>query len=172
MIGINNDVGVCTHLGCVPMGNSGDYNGWFCPCHGSHYDTSGRIRKGPAPLNLGKSIRNQLPILTRSYRSTSLPISQWRQDHGWCWISLCFIRIKYCQSATFLSFLRKIRVKVSVLVISSRNFLFLMRNSVFEFPLLYFFCRTKLCFLSWLQTTLNHRFFQYCPVIIQFANKK
>ena len=45
-------VGVCTHLGCVPLGQSGDYNGWFCPCHGSHYDTSGRIRKGPAPRNL------------------------------------------------------------------------------------------------------------------------
>lgn len=45
-------VGVCTHLGCIPIGQSGDYNGWFCPCHGSHYDTSGRIRKGPAPLNL------------------------------------------------------------------------------------------------------------------------
>lgn len=46
-------VGVCTHLGCVPVGNeAGDYNGWFCPCHGSHYDTSGRIRKGPAPKNL------------------------------------------------------------------------------------------------------------------------
>jgi ubiquinol-cytochrome c reductase iron-sulfur subunit len=46
-------VGVCTHLGCVPLGNrSGDYHGWFCPCHGSHYDTSGRIRKGPAPHNL------------------------------------------------------------------------------------------------------------------------
>ncbi len=45
-------IGVCTHLGCVPLGNSGDYDGWFCPCHGSHYDTSGRIRKGPAPLNL------------------------------------------------------------------------------------------------------------------------
>ena len=45
-------VGVCTHLGCVPISNAGDYNGWFCPCHGSHYDTSGRIRKGPAPLNL------------------------------------------------------------------------------------------------------------------------
>jgi len=45
-------LGVCTHLGCVPMANQGDYNGWFCPCHGSHYDTSGRIRKGPAPLNL------------------------------------------------------------------------------------------------------------------------
>ena len=46
-------VGVCTHLGCVPLGNrSGDYKGWFCPCHGSHYDTSGRIRKGPAPHNL------------------------------------------------------------------------------------------------------------------------
>ncbi len=45
-------VGVCTHLGCIPLGESGDYNGWFCPCHGSHYDTAGRIRKGPAPKNL------------------------------------------------------------------------------------------------------------------------
>lgn len=45
-------IGVCTHLGCVPLKEQGDYDGWFCPCHGSHYDTSGRIRKGPAPLNL------------------------------------------------------------------------------------------------------------------------
>ena len=45
-------IGVCTHLGCVPLGGKGDYKGWFCPCHGSHYDTSGRIRKGPAPTNL------------------------------------------------------------------------------------------------------------------------
>ena len=45
-------VGVCTHLGCVPLGNKGEFKGWFCPCHGSHYDTSGRIRKGPAPTNL------------------------------------------------------------------------------------------------------------------------
>ena len=45
-------VGVCTHLGCVPLGQQGEFDGWFCPCHGSHYDTSGRIRKGPAPLNL------------------------------------------------------------------------------------------------------------------------
>lgn len=46
-------LGVCTHLGCVPLGNgSGEFGGWFCPCHGSHYDTSGRIRKGPAPRNL------------------------------------------------------------------------------------------------------------------------
>ena len=45
-------VGVCTHLGCIPLGHSGAYDGWFCPCHGSVYDTSGRIRKGPAPLNL------------------------------------------------------------------------------------------------------------------------
>ena len=45
-------LGVCTHLGCVPITNAGDYKGWFCPCHGSHYDNSGRIRKGPAPLNL------------------------------------------------------------------------------------------------------------------------
>lgn len=41
-----------THLGCVPIGEAGDYGGWFCPCHGSHYDISGRIRRGPAPLNL------------------------------------------------------------------------------------------------------------------------
>jgi ubiquinol-cytochrome c reductase iron-sulfur subunit len=50
-------VGVCTHLGCVPLGQKtgdvkGQYGGWFCPCHGSHYDNSGRIRKGPAPTNL------------------------------------------------------------------------------------------------------------------------
>jgi ubiquinol-cytochrome c reductase iron-sulfur subunit len=50
-------VGVCTHLGCVPLGQSpsdprGQFGGWFCPCHGSQYDTSGRIRLGPAPLNL------------------------------------------------------------------------------------------------------------------------
>ncbi|MFA6021974.1 MAG: ubiquinol-cytochrome c reductase iron-sulfur subunit, partial [Rhodospirillales bacterium] len=50
-------IGVCTHLGCIPLGQKaadprGDFGGWFCPCHGSHYDTSGRIRKGPAPLNL------------------------------------------------------------------------------------------------------------------------
>ncbi|KAI9857619.1 MAG: hsp70 nucleotide exchange factor fes1 [Vezdaea acicularis] len=45
-------IGVCTHLGCVPIGEAGDFGGWFCPCHGSHYDISGRVRKGPAPLNL------------------------------------------------------------------------------------------------------------------------
>lgn len=45
-------VGVCTHLGCVPLGQQGDFGGWFCPCHGSHYDTAGRIRKGPAPQNM------------------------------------------------------------------------------------------------------------------------
>ena len=45
-------IGVCTHLGCVPLGQQGDYGGWFCPCHGSHYDTAGRIRRGPAPENL------------------------------------------------------------------------------------------------------------------------
>ena len=50
-------VGVCTHLGCIPLGQKandpkGEFGGWFCPCHGSHYDTSGRIRKGPAPTNL------------------------------------------------------------------------------------------------------------------------
>ena len=56
-------VGVCTHLGCVPQGQQpgevrGDYKGWYCPCHGSHYDTSGRIRRGPAPKNL------EVPIYT------------------------------------------------------------------------------------------------------------
>lgn len=45
-------VGVCTHFGCVPVGEAGDFDGWYCPCHGSHYDTSGRIRKGPAPTNM------------------------------------------------------------------------------------------------------------------------
>ncbi|MFM2356204.1 MAG: ubiquinol-cytochrome c reductase iron-sulfur subunit [Pseudomonadota bacterium] len=45
-------MGVCTHLGCVPLGDAGEFGGWFCPCHGSHYDTAGRIRKGPAPANL------------------------------------------------------------------------------------------------------------------------
>jgi ubiquinol-cytochrome c reductase iron-sulfur subunit len=50
-------IGVCTHLGCVPLGqrptdSKGDFGGWFCPCHGSHYDTSGRVRRGPAPRNL------------------------------------------------------------------------------------------------------------------------
>ena len=45
-------IGSCTHLGCVPTFGGGDFGGWFCPCHGSHYDTSGRIRKGPAPKNL------------------------------------------------------------------------------------------------------------------------
>ena len=53
-------VGVCTHLGCVPLGDgAGEFGGWFCPCHGSHYDTAGRIRKGPAPQNL--------PIPTASF---------------------------------------------------------------------------------------------------------
>jgi ubiquinol-cytochrome c reductase iron-sulfur subunit len=50
-------VGICTHLGCIPLGQRsgearGEFGGWFCPCHGSHYDTSGRIRRGPAPTNL------------------------------------------------------------------------------------------------------------------------
>ncbi|MFK7791477.1 MAG: ubiquinol-cytochrome c reductase iron-sulfur subunit [Devosiaceae bacterium] len=45
-------LGVCTHLGCIPLSEAGDFGGWFCPCHGSHYDTAGRIRRGPAPENL------------------------------------------------------------------------------------------------------------------------
>jgi len=57
-------LGVCTHLGCVPIANSGDYGGYYCPCHGSHYDSSGRIRKGPAPLNL------EIPIHTFADENT------------------------------------------------------------------------------------------------------
>jgi ubiquinol-cytochrome c reductase iron-sulfur subunit len=57
-------VGVCTHLGCVPIANSGEYGGYFCPCHGSHYDASGRIRKGPAPENL--------PVPTHEFASEDL----------------------------------------------------------------------------------------------------
>jgi hypothetical protein len=45
-------LGICTHLGCVPTADAGEYGAWFCPCHGSHYDMSGRVRKGPAPLNM------------------------------------------------------------------------------------------------------------------------
>jgi ubiquinol-cytochrome c reductase iron-sulfur subunit len=45
-------IGVCTHLGCIPLGQQGNFGGWFCPCHGSHYDTAGRIRTGPAPENM------------------------------------------------------------------------------------------------------------------------
>jgi ubiquinol-cytochrome c reductase iron-sulfur subunit len=45
-------IGICTHLGCIPIANQGEYGGWFCPCHGSHYDNAGRIRRGPAPANL------------------------------------------------------------------------------------------------------------------------
>jgi len=43
---------ICTHFGCVVVGNAGDYDGWYCPCHGAHFDTSGRVRKGPAPINM------------------------------------------------------------------------------------------------------------------------
>lgn len=62
--------GSCTHLGCVPVGpgsNTGDFGGWYCPCHGSHYDTSGRIRKGPAPLNL--------PVPTYEYNADGTAVT-------------------------------------------------------------------------------------------------
>ena len=59
-------LGVCTHLGCVPIANAGDFGGYYCPCHGSHYDASGRIRKGPAPLNL------EVPIHTFTDETTLL----------------------------------------------------------------------------------------------------
>ena len=64
--------GSCTHLGCVPVGpgsNTGEFGGWYCPCHGSHYDTSGRIRKGPAPLNL------PVPTYTYNADGTAVTIS-------------------------------------------------------------------------------------------------
>ncbi|KAJ3303101.1 hsp70 nucleotide exchange factor fes1 [Kappamyces sp. JEL0829] len=61
-------LGVCTHLGCVPVGEAGEYGGWFCPCHGSHYDISGRIRKGPAPLNL------EIPLYDINEESNTLVI--------------------------------------------------------------------------------------------------
>ena len=57
-------MGVCTHLGCVPLGDAGDFGGWFCPCHGSHYDTAGRIRQGPAPENL--------PVPTAAFTSETI----------------------------------------------------------------------------------------------------
>ncbi|MCX7646282.1 MAG: ubiquinol-cytochrome c reductase iron-sulfur subunit [Rhodobacteraceae bacterium] len=58
-------MGVCTHLGCVPIGDgAGDFGGWFCPCHGSHYDTSGRIRRGPAPENLPVPVAEFLDATT------------------------------------------------------------------------------------------------------------
>lgn len=69
-------LGVCTHLGCVPIANAGEFGGYYCPCHGSHYDASGRIRKGPAPLNLEVSEQalsyfSYLPIC-RSHTTNSL----------------------------------------------------------------------------------------------------
>ena len=65
-------IGVCTHLGCVPLGNKGEYNGWFCPCHGSHYDTSGRVRKGPAPNNL--EIPKYEFVDNKSYQRLKIPL--------------------------------------------------------------------------------------------------
>lgn len=57
-------LGICTHLGCVPIGEAGDFGGWFCPCHGSHYDISGRVRRGPAPLNMEIPEYEYVAILT------------------------------------------------------------------------------------------------------------
>ena len=64
-------VGVCTHLGCVPLPNAGDYQGWFCPCHGSHYDASGRIRKGPAPVRRPPTATRAGLLLALSLRRSS-----------------------------------------------------------------------------------------------------
>ncbi|CAL1696212.1 unnamed protein product [Somion occarium] len=71
-------LGVCTHLGCVPIGEAGDYGGWFCPCHGSHYDISGRIRKGPAPVcfypDLLRRVSLTIPFsLTLRFLNTTSP---------------------------------------------------------------------------------------------------
>ncbi|MEM1375256.1 MAG: ubiquinol-cytochrome c reductase iron-sulfur subunit [Pseudomonadota bacterium] len=66
-------MGVCTHLGCVPVGaGEGDYGGWFCPCHGSHYDLAGRIRRGPAPQNLHIpefTYEDGVVVLLKQYRA-------------------------------------------------------------------------------------------------------
>jgi len=68
-------IGVCTHLGCVPVNGIGDYKGWFCPCHGSHYDVSGRIRKGPAPKNL------EVPPYVIDESSNKIIIGREQSDH-------------------------------------------------------------------------------------------
>ena len=61
-------VGVCTHLGCVPIADSGDFGGWFCPCHGSHYDISGRIRKGPVLSLFAQIYHNEIHGMDRTNR--------------------------------------------------------------------------------------------------------
>lgn len=86
-------LGVCTHLGCVPIANAGDYHGWFCPCHGSHYDVSGRIRKGPAPLNL------EVPSYRFIEDDTKLIL-------GW-WISL--LQFWFLSQLSVDSFLMRLR---------------------------------------------------------------
>ncbi|XP_031494843.2 cytochrome b-c1 complex subunit Rieske-4, mitochondrial-like, partial [Nymphaea colorata] len=75
-------VGVCTHLGCIPLPHAGDFGGWFCPCHGSHYDSSGKTRKGPAPYNLevpayrflneNKGVDRLIPISNKVTGSSSM----------------------------------------------------------------------------------------------------
>ena len=73
-------LGVCTHLGCVPIGEAGDYGGWFCPCHGSHYDISGRIRKGPAPVSLCVYVLCKLgrrPLIVRPCPQLNLEVPQY-----------------------------------------------------------------------------------------------
>lgn len=84
-------LGVCTHLGCVPLPNAGDFGGWFCPCHGSHYDVSGRIRKGPAPYNLEASfIFPSLATITSPWRlgarSRSHETTSLSQMYAWKWV--------------------------------------------------------------------------------------
>ena len=80
-------LGVCTHLGCVPLDQKGDYNGWFCPCHGSHYDTSGRIRKGPAPTNM-EIPKFELPSLdNKSFQDNDLRTKNFKLVNffaSWC----------------------------------------------------------------------------------------
>jgi hypothetical protein len=82
------DDGVCTHLGCVPLGNgAGDFGGWFCPCHGSHYDTAGRIRRGPAPENLhipqvALRRRNHDPAWLRESKMAGIPHDHYEPKSG------------------------------------------------------------------------------------------
>ena len=85
-------LGVCTHLGCVPIANAGEFGGYYCPCHGSHYDASGRIRKGPAPLNLEVSVVSDFYFRSRSCNVNTCPFSGSflripRGGSPCCWLS-------------------------------------------------------------------------------------
>lgn len=88
-------LGICTHLGCVPIGEAGDFGGWFCPCHGSHYDISGRIRRGPAPLNLEiPQYEYVVPLLHHSLPACVLMLARQQLPRGWKahhWLNVSFL---------------------------------------------------------------------------------